>query len=725
MDKIHKNSNNLKYEKSPYLLQHAQNPVYWQAWGEDAFARALAEDKPLLLSIGYSTCHWCHVMADESFSDPAVAEIMNRAFVCIKLDREERPDLDQIYITAVSALSGSAGWPLNVFLTPDGRPFFGGTYFPPGSRAGMPSWTDVLLQVEHAWNDPETKKKIMSSAEAVTEILKQHLSRKDGRQNSPGQADDKALIENAVNVLSAGYDKTNGGFSRAPKFPMPPTLIFLLEAARLGRLQVIDPEQGRMALEMAIHTLTAMADGGIFDHIGGGFHRYATDDRWHLPHFEKMLYDNALLAAVYLEADTLVDDNRPAQVAADVLTYMTRDLMHRDGGFYSAEDADSYPVEQGVGRKREGAFYGWRTETLRTLLSSENYEIVRFHYGLRPDGNVEHDPFNEFTETNVLYRAHTVAETAAQFRLSEDQVRKILSRSRHIMFTERSRRPRPHLDDKILTAWNGLALTALSKGFLTLKNRAFLDAARKTAAFIRKNLYDAGSRRLLKRRWRDGVSGVDGLAEDYIFLIQGLLDLYQADLDAVHLSWALSLAQSFYDRFYDQTTGTCFAVAVDHDPHLLFRPADDHDNVLPSVTSTAALVFSRLAALTGNREYRLAALNLMDHARIDLQQRPTGAPLMLAALGRNLSGYNRIVVFGEPHDPAARDLIRTARSAGTGGIDILLIDNPATVDLLEPDIPDIMSYVPPDSQPVAYACFDHACHPPVSNTADLERMLTM
>ena len=720
-----KYSNNLAHEKSPYLLQHANNPVNWQAWGKEAFAGAVADDKPVLLSIGYSTCHWCHVMADESFSDPAVAEIMNRAFICIKLDREERPDLDQIYITAVSALNGSAGWPLNVFLTPDGRPFFGGTYFPPDSRPGMPSWTDVLLHVERAWNNPDTKKKIMSSAEAMTDVLKQHLSAKSGPQNSTGSAGDRALIENAVKALTVAFDKTNGGFSRAPKFPMPPTLLFLLEAARLGRSRVIDPELGRLALDMAIQTLNAMADGGIFDHIGGGFHRYATDDHWHLPHFEKMLYDNALLAAVYLEAGNLVGDNRPAEMAMEVLTYMTRDLMHADGGFYSAEDADSYPLEQGVGRKREGAFYGWRTEALRALLSSENYEIVKYYYGLRPDGNVDHDPLNEFSEINVLYRAHSVAETSVRFDLSEDQVKRILSRSRNIIFTERARRPRPHLDDKILTAWNGLALTALSKGFMYLKNRAFLDAARKTAVFIRNNLYDSGVRPLLKRRWRDGSSGVDGLAEDYIFLIQGLLDLYQADLDATHLSWALPLAESFYDRFYDQITGTCFTVADDHDPHLLFRPTDDHDNVLPSVTSTAAIVFSRLAALTGKEKYHRAAQSLMAHARSDLQQHPTGALLMVAALGRNLTGYNRIVVFGEPHDPAARDLIRTARSAGTGSVDILLIDNPATIDILEPYIPDILSYVPPDSQPVAYACSGHICHPPVSSSAELQQVLSL
>ncbi len=407
-----------------------------------------------------------------------------------------------------------------------------------------------------------------------------------------------------------------------------------------------------------------------------------------------------------------------------MLTYLIRDLMHENGGFYSAEDADSYPVKDGAGKKREGAFYVWRSETVRALLSSENYEIAKYYYGIQCDGNVEHDPFGEFTETNVLYRAHTVAETAARFNLSEGQVRKILARARNIMFAERGRRPRPHLDDKILTGWNGLALTALAKGFLGLGNRVFLEAAQKTTAFIRDNLYEPTGQRLLQRRWRDGQSGIDGLAEDYIFLIQGLLDLYQADFDAAHLSWALKLADRFYNRFYDKNTATCFAVAADHDRHLLFRPADDHDNVLPSVTSTAAATFFRLAVLTGNREYETAAKDLLADARDNLKKNPLAAPLMVSALGRNLSGHSRIVIFGEPHDPAARSLIKTARSAA-GNVDILLIDNPVTVDILEPDIPDILSYVPRDSRPVAYACSGRTCHPPVSNKADLQRVLSL
>jgi len=418
--------NRLIREKSPYLLQHAHNPVDWYAWGDEAFARAVADDKPVLLSIGYSTCHWCHVMAEESFSDPAVAEIMNRAFVSIKLDREERPDVDHIYITAVSALSGSAGWPLNVFLTPDGRPFYGGTYFPPDPRPGMPCWKDVLLQIERAWNDPETRKKILASAASVVDILKQHLSAGDVPEKTAAQDSDDDPVVRAVKALAENFEKRYGGFSRAPKFPMPPTLTFLLTAARLGRLEIIDPQTGRVALDMARQTLKSMADGGIFDHVGGGFHRYATDEQWHLPHFEKMLYDNAQLASVYLDAQALITESWPARVAAETLDYMLRDLARPEGGFYSAEDADSYIDKAGTGKKQEGAFYGWRLDAVQSLLAPREAGLFSFYYGLLPEGNVRHDLSGDFKGVNVLFCGRTVAETAARFSLSEEQVGEIL-----------------------------------------------------------------------------------------------------------------------------------------------------------------------------------------------------------------------------------------------------------------------------------------------------------
>jgi len=712
--------NKLIHEKSPYLLQHAHNPVDWQAWGDEAFARAVAEDKPVLLSIGYSTCHWCHVMADESFSDPVVAEIMNRAFVSIKLDREERPDIDHIYISAVSALNGSAGWPLNVFLTPAGRPFYGGTYFPPVGRPGLPAWKDVLLQIERAWNDPETRKKILASAEAMADLLAQHLSAVGGAETSAADGNDAALIQWAVQALGEQYEKSYGGFSRAPKFPMPPTLGFLLAAARLGRLNIIDPQAGRTAREMARQTLQSMAAGGIVDHLGGGFHRYSTDERWHLPHFEKMLYDNAQLAAVYLDAQDLVADPWPAETARHILDYMKRDLMRPGGGFYSAEDADSYPDQAGVGHKREGAFYGWRLADVQALLPGQEAEILAFYYDLRPEGNVRQDPLGEFQGINVLYHGRTLAETAARFNLSEEAVGKILEHGRDVMLEARIRRPRPHLDDKILTAWNGLAISALSKGYMRFGRIDDLDAARDTAAFIHDHLYDpvVGG---LKRRWRDGESGIDGLAEDYIYLIQGLLDLYQAGFDSRHLAWALDLAGQFYRRFYDEKEGVCFTVSADHDPHLFFRPVDDTDNVLPSVTSTAALVFQRLARLTEDDGYGRLVERLLDNARHGLTRRPGAAPLMLAALAGHLTGHARVVIYGAPEDPSVHELIAAARSGADR--DILLIDSPATIDRLEPKILDVLSYVSVDDRPTAYVCADGACHPPVGDPEALRRLL--
>jgi hypothetical protein len=467
-----------------------------------------------------------------------------------------------------------------------------------------------------------------------------------------------------------------------------------------------------------------MAGSGMYDHVAGGFHRYSTDEKWLVPHFEKMLYDNAQLASVYLDARSLINEPWPSETAAEILDYMIRDLMRPDGGFYSAEDADSYPDKPGVGHKKEGAFYGWRLSEVRSLLPGQEAEIMAYHYGLGPEGNVRQDSFGEFAGINVPFRAHSLTETAVRFALSEEETDRILARSRDILFAERNRRPRPHLDDKILTSWNGLALTALSKGFLVLGHEKYLEAARKTAAFIHEHLYDAATGNL-KRRWRDGDSGIEGLAEDYIFLIQGLLDLYRAGLDPGHLSWALELAGRFYNLFYDEAAGACFAVAPGHDRRLIFRPADEMDNVLPSVSSTAVLVFQRLAALNGGARYEQAAERLLASARTGLEQHPVSAPLMLAALGNRLAGHSRIVVFGNLTDAVTRALIQAARSGAAVENDVLLIDGPATIDMLEPHIPDILSYVPGDNRPAAWVCAGHTCHPPVSDPDKVRRLLSV
>jgi len=714
-------SNHLAHEKSPYLLQHADNPVHWYPWGEAAFAAAVAEDKPILLSVGYSTCHWCHVMAEESFSDPAVAEIMNRSFVSIKVDREERPDIDRIYISAVSALNGSAGWPLNVFLTPDGRPFYGGTYFPPRSRSGMPAWRDVLLQIERAWLDPDMKQKILTSAEGITDALEKHLAAA-AEEKFPDQPDAAVLISDALSALTPRYDPVYGGFSRAPKFPMPPLLELLLTAARLGRTVKIDSAKGEQALDMLRQTLLAMTRGGIFDQLGGGFHRYATDEKWHLPHFEKMLYDNAQLAAILLDAQPLIKADWPSRAAQETLEYLLQEMAHPEGGFYSAEDADSYVVDEGVGEKREGAFYAWHLQEVEELLPAGTAAVIQHFYGLRAGGNVETDPLAEFNRLNIFFQAATPAETAAALDRPEEEVRQMLDQGRQVLLKSRSQRPRPHRDDKILTAWNGLVLSALARGFLVLGRADFLAAAQNTTRFIRENLYEESSGRLF-RSWRQGRSDIAGQAEDYILLAAGLLDLYQADLDPDHLGWALDLARQFSDQFCDTAGGACFAVAPGHDPHLIFRPRDDQDNVTPSATSAAALVFLRLAALTGDTALEETAHTLMRQSASLLGRQPLAAPLMLAAMGYELAGKTRVVISGNRGDNDTARLLETARTASSRPVEILQADGSPAWKQLADRVPALAEISFPGLTATAQVCIGHTCLSPAGDPEELRRQL--
>ncbi|OGR84578.1 MAG: hypothetical protein A2901_05995, partial [Elusimicrobia bacterium RIFCSPLOWO2_01_FULL_54_10] len=464
--------NALKNEKSPYLLQHAENPVDWHPWGEEAFKKARDENKPILLSIGYSTCHWCHVMEDESFSNPEIAKVMNENLVSIKVDREERPDIDKIYMTAVQMMTGQGGWPLNVFLTPDLKPFYGGTYFPPENRWGRVGWAELVGKVGQTWRDPQESIKIRTSADDITSQIGSFMA---GRaQEGELKA---ALLREGFKALQADYDSVLGGFGGAPKFPMPVNHNFLLSYGT--------PE----ALEMVQATLRAMARGGIYDQLGGGFSRYSTDEKWHVPHFEKMLYDNSQLASVYLDAYVAGGDEFLAKTARETLDYCLRDMTSPEGAFYSAEDADS-PVPGGD-HKSEGAFYLWTKKEILGLLGSENGEIFSYVYGVQDHGNAESDPQGEFADKNILFLARSVEQAAAEFKTSDERVSAALESGRAMLLRTRSQRPRPHLDDKILTGWNGLMISALARGWQVLADPKYLDAARKAARFLSAELFDA------------------------------------------------------------------------------------------------------------------------------------------------------------------------------------------------------------------------------------------
>ncbi len=527
-------TNRLSREKSPYLLQHQHNPVDWYAWGEEAFEKARRENKPIFLSVGYSTCHWCHVMAHESFENPEIAKLMNAHFVNIKVDREERPDVDKVYMTYVQATTGSGGWPMSVFLTPDLKPFYGGTYFPPGDRYGRPGFSTLLEKIAQAWEHDHAN--IVASAAQSIDALREYSS-STPKPGGVGQDE----ISACYNQLARSFDDELGGFGGAPKFPHPVALNLLF---RISRRE--EGDHGKHALEMALFTLKKMAEGGMHDHLGGGFHRYSVDRFWHIPHFEKMLYDQAQLASSYLDAFQVTHDPAWEKIARDILTYVQRDMTDKEGGFYSAEDADSL-LEADKPEHGEGAFYVWTVEEIDTLLGADAAKILNRFYGVEADGNAPagSDPQGEFKGKNTLIQRLTVADAARIFGKSEADLEQSLAESRRKLFDVRAKRPRPHLDDKIITAWNGLMISAFARAAQALNDPSYAQAAQRSAQFIRERLWKDG--RLL-RNYRQGASDVGGFAEDYASLIQGLLDLYEADFDVGHLQWALEL-QEKWTRF--------------------------------------------------------------------------------------------------------------------------------------------------------------------------------
>ncbi len=633
-DCIKKIPNHLINEKSPYLIQHAYNPVEWYPWGEEAFARAEKENKPVLLSIGYSTCHWCHVMENESFTDPAIAALMNKNFVCIKVDREERPDIDRLYVTAVTALSGSAGWPLNMFLTPKLKPFFGGTYFPAKAAFGISTWPDLLNKIAVAWKDPLTYGKITGSADALTDIVQKNLS--FGRIITASKQSRQESFEKAFKYYVSVFDGKSGGFGKAPKFPSPSILNFLL-AYSMSEKKAGNTASSKKALQMAAFTLESMARGGIYDQIGGGFHRYSTDEKWHIPHFEKMLYDNAQLITTYLEAYQVTADDYFAKIAGETADYVLRDMRSPQGGFYSAEDADSIPDQpaqrspEEAEEKIEGAFFVWRMEELKNILGDEAVGIVAFHFGVLPEGNAKYDPHGYFAGKNILYAGKSVDETAVKFNLSKEKTSRIINEAKIKLFYTRTKRKKPHLDDKILTSWNGLMISALCKAYRVLGDEKYLAAAKTAAEFILSDLYDEKTGKLF-RRWRDGEKNIPGMGSDYAFLVSGLIALYEAGSGQKWLEKAVLLSEEHLRLFYDAEYGGFYMTNPDHDKNLIMRIKDDADGVIPSPGSVAIRNILCLSGITGRIDFAGVAEKTIESVLSGENFHPASFPHMMAVL---------------------------------------------------------------------------------------------
>ncbi len=680
-ESAHAHTNRLAREKSPYLLQHQFNPVDWHAWGEEAFAKARQENKPIFLSIGYSTCHWCHVMERESFESETLAAYLNEHFVSIKVDREERPDVDKIYMTFVQATSGQGGWPLNCFLTPDLKPFYGGTYFPPESKYGRPSFLDLLKHINQLW---ETRHGDVTNSAAQ---LHGQLEQMTAKELTNGLLLTRSVLSNAAAQLKESYDPRNGGFGDAPKFPQPSQPAFLLRyGARFG-----DQE----AVKMVLNTCDHMAAGGIHDQLGGGFARYSVDAHWLVPHFEKMLYDNAQLANLYLDAHLVSGETRYADTARDIIAYVLRDMTHPDGGFYSAEDADS--------EGKEGKFYCWTRAELSKLLTPEEFNVAVRYFGITGEGNfVDHSDPNPLPNQNVLSIVDPNLPKADA---------PLLESAKSKMFAARAKRVRPHLDDKVLASWNGLMLGALARAYAILGDKSYLTAAEKNLAFLQAKLWDP-STRTLYHRWRDGQRDSVQLQQAYAYLLSGVLDLYEATIEPRHLDFAIALADTMLAKFYDAGQGGFWQSADAAD--LILRVKEDYDGAEPSGNSVATLALLRLSAITSKKEYQQAAEKTLRLFGPRLQNLSQAVPYMLLAFDFSLEEPRRVVIAGDPSAPDALALLRAAHAVYQPGKVVL-----GTGGAVEP----FAKTLPAKDGAMVYLCTGTACQPPTREVGKIKEML--
>jgi uncharacterized protein YyaL (SSP411 family) len=678
-------TNRLAREKSPYLLQHAHNPVDWFAWNDDAFGKARAENKPILLSIGYSTCHWCHVMERESFEDKKIGKFLNEHFVSIKVDREERPDVDKIYMAFVQATTGGGGWPMNVFLTPELKPFFGGTYFPPDARHGRPSFLQLIQQISRLWQ--EQKSEIVASAAEIHTRLEAATENTIG-SDLPLTAD---TLKNAAEFFKKIYDPQYGGFGGAPKFPQPSIPSFLLRCAK----RFHDDEAARMVLK----TCDAMASGGIHDQLGGGFARYSVDAEWLVPHFEKMLYDNAQLAQLYLDAFLVSGDARDAEVVRDILDYVLRDMTHPDGGFFSAEDADS--------EGHEGKFYCWTKQELSQLLAPDEFNVAAKFFGITENGNfVDHSHPQPLTGQNVLSAVDPTMSAADQ---------PLLASAKRKMLTIRAKRIRPHLDDKILASWNGLMLGAFARASAVLGDEKYRIAAEKNLQFIRDKLWRCrtGVAPVLHHRWRDGERDNVQLLESYALLLSGVIELYEATLEPKHLNFAVELAEAMLVKFNDSENGGFWQSSASS-KDLILRVKDDYDGAEPSGNSIATLALLKLGAITGRKGFTEAAEKTLRLFANRLQHFPQAMPFMLHALDFSLQEPKRVVIAGDADSGDFHGLLQAAHSVYQP--DKIVLGNTGAVE-------EFARSLPAKNEAMVYLCSGNSCRQPTSDVAEVRKML--
>ncbi|XP_021190790.3 spermatogenesis-associated protein 20 isoform X2 [Helicoverpa armigera] len=723
-----KHTNRLITEKSPYLLQHAHNPVQWYPWCQEAIDKAKKENKLIFLSVGYSTCHWCHVMEKESFESEETAKIMNEHFINIKVDREERPDIDRVYMLFILATSGGGGWPMSVFLTPDLRPVTGGTYFPPEDRWGRPGFKTILLSLAKKWK--ENREQFLEASLNIMEALQKiSLVDADSSNSVPGEATWEKCLRRYMTI----YEPEFGGFGTAPKFPQSSIFNFLFHYYARDK----NNAEGKKCLDMCLYTLTKIAKGGIHDHVSSGFARYSVDNDWHVPHFEKMLYDQAQLTVAYTDAYLATKDEFYADVVRDIIKYVNRDLRHESGGYYSAEDADSYPVH-GAAHKKEGAFCTWEYKELKSLLQDKKINSVSYldvfcdYFSVEESGNISpgSDPHGELANQNVLIIYGTKEETAQKYELTMEQFNQVISECVEILHNVRQKRPRPHLDTKILCSWNGLMIAGLAQAGQGLGDKQFVEDAIKTAEFIQKYLYDDTKKILLHSCYRaeDGSIAqtdepIKGFLDDYAFLIKGLLDLYEASLDYRWLKWARDLQHKQNDLFWDSVNGGYYTCSAD-DTSVVLRLKEDQDGAEPSGNSVSCHNLQRLAAYAdksaapeGGERERDMAMKLLKTFSKRLIDSPTSLPEMMSALMFFNDSPTQVLIAGGCSDPRTLELVRVVRSRLLPGR-VLAVADPAA------ESPAVLSRIRSVGDvPTAYVCRRYACSLPVTDVKQLENLL--
>ena len=679
--------NRLVNEQSPYLRQHAYNPVDWYPWGDEALQRAKAENKPILLSIGYSACHWCHVMERESFENEAIARLMNNNFVSIKVDREERPDLDQIYMDAVQMITGRGGWPLTMFLTPNAEPFFGGTYWPPEDRQGMPGFPRILAAAANAYQSGahEVKHNVEKLTEALGALAKYEPTEGDLRRE---------LAPAAARALAGAYDSINGGIGSAPKFPN--TFVFSLF------LRVFAAEGDESMAEMVRHTLKKMARGGMYDQAGGGFHRYSVDDRWLVPHFEKMLYDNAQLARLYADAGRALNEAEFLVTSREILDYVLREMTGPEGGFYSSQDADSEGVE--------GKFFVWTPEEAEKILGAELFPIAERYFDISEEGNFEGE--------NILHRTIEPADAARMFGKSETEIEAAIATIREKLLAEREKRVHPGRDEKILAAWNAMMISAFAEGYRAHHEQRYLDAARRGIDFIMGTMWDG---RTLKRSFKDGIARFNAYLEDYALLAGAMVDMYEASLEPRYLALARQLADVIMERFIDREKGGFFFTSNDHET-LITRSKAAFDGSTPSGNSAAVMALLRIAEYTGEERYRIEAERTLRLFREFIEKQPFGFSHMLEAVDLYHRGATEVVLVGDSESAEFREWVERFGLLYVPNLAIFTADaNGASSTENLPE--QVRGKRQLDGHLTAYVCRDRTCTPPITDFKDLAREL--